>query len=165
MRALTIVGAILALLVAGCEDGGGDTGDPQPQPAATGEVAEAEQAPEQEATDEEEAPITELEVTEVATLIESGDCVPVDANNPTTRERYGTIPGATLLTSSGRYDPSAELPEDHATKLVFYCGNVDCRASDGAADRARQAGYTDVNVMRAGIAGWVEAGKDTAPAS
>ncbi len=87
----------------------------------------------------------------------------VDANRDAVREEYGTLPGATLLTSSGRYDPSAELPDDLATKLVFYCSNMDCRASDGAAGRAREAGYTDVNVMRAGIAGWVEAGEDTTP--
>jgi rhodanese-related sulfurtransferase len=163
MRALTTLGAILALLV-GCDDGGGETGDPQPQPAATEEVAAAEETSE-EATEEEEAPIPELEVTEVATLLENGGCVAVDANNPRTRERFGTIPGATLLTSSGRYDPAAELPDDQATTLIFYCSNDDCRASDGAAGRARQAGYTDVNVMRAGIAGWVDAGKDTTPAS
>jgi rhodanese-related sulfurtransferase len=161
MRALSIIAATL-LFALGCEDGGGDTGDPQPQPANVVEAA-GDQASEVEAA--EPAPIPELEVTEVATLLESGDCVAVDANNATTRERFGTIPGATLLTSSGRYDPGAELPDDRATKLVFFCGNTDCRASDGAAGRARQAGYSDVNVMRAGIAGWAEAGQDTAPAS
>ncbi len=161
MRALTTLTAILAL-VCGCEDGGGDTGDPQPQPAATEQVAETTQA---ETAAEQEAPIPELPVAEVASLLESGDGVAVDANNATTRERFGTIPGATLLTSSGRYDPSAELPADHATKLIFYCGNDNCRASDGAAGRAREAGYTDVNVMRAGIAGWVDAGKETARAA
>jgi len=162
MRALTILAAILVLPL-GCDDEGGEeTGDPQPQPAAAETVAEA---PAAEVVDEEGVVIAELEVTEVATLLESGDCVVVDANRDTVRDEYGVVPGATLLTSSGRYDPAAELPDDHSTKLVFYCSNMDCRASDGAAGRAAEAGYTDVNVMRAGIAGWTEAGKDTAPAS
>ncbi len=167
IRALIIISA-MCLSTVGCDDGTGPegTGDPQPQPAATevaaGEAAQAEEAP---AEEEVEAPIPELEVTAVAALLEAGDCVAVDANSATTRERFGSIPGATLLTSSGRYDPAAELPGDTAAKLVFYCSNDDCRASDGAAGRARTAGYTDVNVMRAGIAGWSDAGRDTAPAS
>ncbi len=105
------------------------------------------------------APIPELSVAQVASMMESGEAVVVDANGEETRRENGVIPGARLLTSSGSYDPAAELPADKATNLVFYCGNTNCRASDGAAERARQAGYSHVNVMRAGIAGWVEAGR------
>ena len=75
------------------------------------------------------------------------------------------IPGAILLSSSGSYDPAAELPANTATNLIFYCGNDDCRASDGAAKRARDAGYSNVHLMRAGIAGWKAAGKRTEAAS
>ena len=89
----------------------------------------------------------------------------MDANGTQTRAANGVVPGARLLTSSGRYDPDTELPEDHAAALVFYCANNDCRASDGAAERARQAGFEDVNIMREGIAGWVEAGQQTEPPS
>ena len=159
IRALTILAAFLALPL-GCDDDGTETGDPQPQPAATPELAETATVDE-----EEEAPIPELEVAQVATLLAAGDCIVVDANGASTRGRYGAIPGATILTSSGRYDPAEELPEDHAAKLVFYCANEDCSASDGAAGRARTAGFSDVNVMRAGIAGWTEAGKETTPVS
>lgn len=105
------------------------------------------------------APIPELGVADVARMLEAGDAVAVDANGESTRRERGVIPGARLLSSSGSYDPAAELPADTATTLVFYCGNTDCRASDGAAARARDAGYSNVNVMRAGIAGWVEAGQ------
>lgn len=175
IRAIIIIGA-MCLLPLGCDDGTGpgETGDPQPQPAAT-EGAAADPAPENaptpstaeaaEAAEAAPAVIPELEVQAVATLLEAGDCVAIDANNARTRASYGSIPGATLLTSSGRYDPATELPDDTSAKLVFYCSNDDCRASDGAAGRAQAAGYSDVNVMRAGIAGWAEAGRDTAPAS
>lgn len=107
---------------------------------------------------EESAPIPEVSVERASAMFEAGEAVAVDANGASTRAEHGVVPGARLLTSSGSYDPAAELPADHATALVFYCGNTDCRASDGAAERAREAGYTNVNVMRAGIAGWVEAG-------
>lgn len=50
-----------------------------------------------------------------------------------------------MLPNSHDYALS-ELPQSRATKLVFYCGGEKCRASDSAAVRALQAGYTDVNV-------------------
>jgi len=106
-------------------------------------------------------PIPELTVARVASLLEAGEAVAVDANGDETRSERGVVPNARLLTSSSTYDPEAELPSDHATTLVFYCANTRCSASDGAAERARQAGYENVNVMRDGIAGWIEAGHET----
>ena len=97
-------------------------------------------------------------------MISTGDATPVDANNAQTRQREGTVPGATLLSSSSEYDTS-ELPSDRAANLVFYCANTRCTASDGAASRAREAGYANVHVMREGITGWKEAGNPTEPAS
>ena len=44
-----------------------------------------------------------------------------DANHPSTRERFGVIAGAHLLTSSGNYDVAKELPADKNARLVFYC--------------------------------------------
>jgi rhodanese-related sulfurtransferase len=108
--------------------------------------------------EEEAAAIPEVSVAQVTEMLEDG-AVPVDANGEDTRNERGTLPGARLLTSSGRYDPAAELPSDKATQLVFYCGGEQCHASDTAAERARDAGYENVSVMRAGIAGWVEAGR------
>lgn len=108
---------------------------------------------------QEVAPIREVSVSDVASMLDSGEAVAVDANNSTTRQERGVLPGARLLTSSGSYDPAAELPSDKSTALVFYCANTQCRASDGAAERARDAGYSNVSVMRGGIAGWIEAGR------
>src|SRR5262249_6567296 len=44
-----------------------------------------------------------------------------DANHPSTRERFGIIPGAHLLSSSSNYDVAKELPADKNARLVFYC--------------------------------------------
>src|SRR5579863_6855985 len=41
-----------------------------------------------------------------------------DANHPSTRENFGIIPGAHLLSSSSNYDVAKELPADKNTKLV-----------------------------------------------
>jgi len=83
---------------------------------------------------------------------------PVDANGEATRKKMGVIPGAVLLTDSEAFALS-ELPADKAKPLVFYCANTHCSASDEAAGRALTAGYKNVKVLTAGIAGWVEAGK------
>ena len=47
-----------------------------------------------------------------------------DANHPSTRERFGVIAGAHLLTSYDNYDVAKELPADKNTKLVFYCADT-----------------------------------------
>ena len=44
-----------------------------------------------------------------------------DANHPSTRERFGVIVGAHLLSSYDNYDVATELPADKNTRLVFYC--------------------------------------------
>jgi hypothetical protein len=47
-----------------------------------------------------------------------------DANHSATRERFGIIPSAHLLSSSDKYDVTKELPADKNTKLVFYCADT-----------------------------------------
>jgi rhodanese-related sulfurtransferase len=105
-----------------------------------------------------ESKIPLMSVADVDAAIAKGDCVAVDANGEKTRKKMGVVPGAVLLTDSEAFALS-ELPTDKAKQLVFYCGSVKCSASDEAANRAITAGYTNVKVMREGIAGWVEAGK------
>ena len=93
--------------------------------------------------------------------------VVVDANGASTRQKYGVIPGAILLSDYSKFEPSEELPSDKATDLVFYCSSKMCSAAPKAAERAAGAGYTSVSVLPDGIKGWVEAGKpvDAAPSS
>ena len=47
-----------------------------------------------------------------------------DANHPSTREKFGVITGAHLLSSYDNYDVAKELPADKNTKLVFYCADT-----------------------------------------
>ena len=107
-----------------------------------------------------DATVKELSVSDVANLVQAKGATIVDANNAETRQDLGVVPGALLLTSSHDYALS-ELPAEKSTKLVFYCGGTMCRASDSAAKRAAGAGYADVSVMRAGIRGWKDSGKQT----
>lgn len=76
-----------------------------------------------------------------------------DANYDEIRAKEGTLPGAIKLKSYDQY-PLTELPSDKTTTLVFYCYNKQCPASEIAAQRASDAGYQQVNVMKAGIKGW-----------
>jgi rhodanese-related sulfurtransferase len=100
-------------------------------------------------------------VEQVASWTKAKAATPVDANGSETRTKQGVIPGAVLLTSSSQYDVK-ELPANKDTKLVFYCANQKCSASEAAAKRAIDNGYTDVAVLPVGIAGWKQAGQPTA---
>jgi rhodanese-related sulfurtransferase len=104
--------------------------------------------------------VKEVGVSEVATYVRDKSATILDANGESTRKEYGVVPGAVLLTSSKGYSTDV-LPSSKSSKLVFYCGGVMCRASDSAAARATEAGYTDVSVMREGIKGWKTAGQPT----
>lgn len=83
-----------------------------------------------------------------------------DANNAETRSKYGSIPGAQLLSSSKDY-ALTELPADKNAALVFYCADTKCMASHKAAERAVTAQYTNVAVFSDGIIGWKKAGHPT----
>jgi len=100
-------------------------------------------------------------VGDLAALRTTGKVVVLDANGPETRSRYGVIPGAVLLTHYDDYDVGRELPTDRGRTLVFYCANERCMASHKAAQRAIDAGFTDVSVLPAGIMGWKNAGQPT----
>ncbi|MEP7049293.1 MAG: rhodanese-like domain-containing protein [Pseudomonadota bacterium] len=122
-----------------------------------------EQAGSAPASTQAAKPVPEVTVTDVASLVKNKAASVFDANDNDTRKQYGVVPGAVLLTGNKDY-PLSTLPASKTEKLVFYCGGTQCRASDAAAARAASAGYTDVNVMRAGIRGWKDAGQATSPA-
>jgi len=100
--------------------------------------------------------LSEVTVDQLDQLLASHKATAVDANGDSTRKRMGVVPGAILLSDS---DSTKGLPADKASALVFYCGNTACMASHNAAEKAMTAGYTNVKIMPAGIAGWVQAGK------
>jgi len=76
----------------------------------------------------EEQNLNTLKVIHVADLkallAKRGNKVHVyDANVDMTRQRFGIIPGATLLASDENY-PLSVLPSNKHAILVFYCTNV-----------------------------------------
>jgi rhodanese-related sulfurtransferase len=118
-------------------------------------------SPDQGASAAQAPALATLSIDELEARLARGECRAVDANGDATRKRLGVIPGAVLLSDYETFSPS-ELPADRAKGLVFYCANEHCGASELAAERAITAGYTDVKVLPAGIAGWAKAGKQTA---
>jgi len=106
--------------------------------------------------------IQSLTVKQLADAKQAGKATVYDANTADTRQQMGIIPGAKLLTSAVKYEPSKELPSDKSGQVVFYCYNEACGASHMAAKRASEAGYTNVAVLPAGIKGWKDAGQPTA---
>ncbi|HEV2606375.1 MAG TPA: rhodanese-like domain-containing protein [Xanthomonadaceae bacterium] len=65
------------------------------------------------------------------------------------------VPGA-LHFDPANYSDS-DLPSNKEASLVFYCSNPMCRKAPNAARRAKKLGYDNVQVMSAGITGWVAA--------
>ena len=110
------------------------------------------------AADRAPARIATVSVEDVDRMLAARECQAVDANGAETRKKLGVIPGAVLLTDADSLD---QLPSDRTRHLEFYCTNSACGASHYAAEKALAAGYTHVEVMPDGIAGWVKAGKKT----
>ncbi len=106
------------------------------------------------------APIARTTVKQLAVWRAEKAATPVDANAKEFRLTQGAIPGAILLTSSSGFE-LRELPLKKDTRLVFYCANEKCSASEAAAQRAVEAGYTNVSVMPEGLFGWKKAGQST----
>lgn len=104
------------------------------------------------------AELTKVSVDQLVALQKDKKATVVDANDKGTRSKYGVIPGAVLLTSSASFE-AKELPSDKGSKLVFYCANDLCTASDAAAKRAIENGYSDVAVLSVGVQGWKKAGQ------
>ena len=97
-------------------------------------------------------PASVLSLSAVRALMEVKETVYIyDAND---RESYlkGHIPGARWV----QYNAvtAAELPPAKDAKLIFYCYNPQCGASDQAATHAISLGFCNVWRMPEGIQGW-----------
>lgn len=95
---------------------------------------------------------------ELQLLLQGGRALAIDVNSQH-GGRHARVPGALALDFADF--TSGELPEDRDRTLVFYCSNPFCRKAPSAAKRAAKMGWTDVRVMSAGIAGWMNAGLPT----
>ena len=82
---------------------------------------------------------------------------PVTAIDVNSRQSWtaARVPGARNLDPLGYND--SDLPSDKNAALVFYCSNFLCRKAPNAALRAKRMGYGNVQVMSAGISGWLDA--------
>ncbi len=107
---------------------------------------------------------TPLPVSEVSRRAEAGKATLCDVNGPRARAHFGVIPGALELSHPSHFDLD-ELPKRRDEPLIFYCGSRSCGASLRAGTRALLEGYSEVYVLRSGIAGWLEAGEPTRDAA
>lgn len=82
----------------------------------------------------------------------------VDVNSPQSW-RAARVPGALNLDPAAYRD--TDLPADRDAFVVFYCSNPMCRKAPNAARRAKGMGYVNVQVMSAGIRGWLDGGLPT----
>src|SRR5215218_3220434 len=85
-------------------------------------------------------------------LMQEKQATAIDVNSPQSWS-HARVPGALNLDPAG-YDEKS-LPADKDSLLVFYCSNPLCRKAPNAARRAKQMGYLNVQVMSAGISGWL----------
>ncbi|MDG2303351.1 MAG: rhodanese-like domain-containing protein [Candidatus Binatia bacterium] len=103
--------------------------------------------------------IADVTPDQLESMMNAGNAIAIDANGATTRTKHGTVPDAVLLSDYKRYQPTAELPSEKDTQLVFYCANTHCGAAPAAAQKAQAAGFENVAVMSEGIMGWAKSGK------
>lgn len=66
----------------------------------------------------------------------------------------GHIPGAINIPDSAFEKSADKLPADKATKLIFYCGGLDCMLSHDSAKKAKALGYGDIAVYAEGMPDW-----------
>lgn len=91
-------------------------------------------------------------------LMQSESVTVVDVN-PRSSWAEARVPGALNLDPEG-FDVG-DLPPNRDATLVFYCSNLLCRKAPRAARRAAAMGFENVQVMSAGIRGWLAANLPT----
>lgn len=66
----------------------------------------------------------------------------------------GHIPGAINIPDTAFEKATDKLPADKATRLIFYCGGLDCMLSHNSAHKAKALGYTAIEVYAEGMPDW-----------
>ncbi|MEO8504368.1 MAG: rhodanese-like domain-containing protein [Acidobacteriota bacterium] len=102
-----------------------------------------------------------LKTVDPATLRQrmQGERIAIFDVNSLASWRSAHVPGARHLDPESFSETDLPTERDHA--LVFYCSNPFCRKAPGSAKRAQKMGYSAVQVLSAGISGWVAAGLPT----
>lgn len=76
--------------------------------------------------------------------------------------QQGIIDGAVHLSVGDTTgEKLATVAADKSQKIVFYCGNVNCKASTIAGKKAIEAGYTNVHKYPGGFDEWKAKGLPT----
>jgi rhodanese-related sulfurtransferase len=102
-------------------------------------------------------PFPLVSVADVEALLQRGaDVVVIDARDPVSYAR-GHLPGAVSIPFGNWLEEGKPLPPQDRD-LIVYCNNLDCPISRLWSEQAVQRGYTRVRHMKAGLAGWQEAG-------
>ena len=105
------------------------------------------------------AEFPDITIPDLKAAMASQKLVLLDANGSESWQS-GHIPGA--IDFSAQEDNLAKvLPRDKDTLIVAYCGNPQCQAYLRAAEAAKKLGYKNIKHLRAGIAGWKQAGEKT----
>ncbi len=93
----------------------------------------------------------------VAKSPQDGGYLLVDAR-PAIKYDEEHLPWAISLPWPDIKERQGELPKDKGTRVVFYCGGVQCDLSHKAAEWAMAKGYTRVGVFHEGVPAWKKAG-------
>jgi rhodanese-related sulfurtransferase len=88
----------------------------------------------------------------------------VDAR-PARKFKKGAVPNSINIPFRDFDKHLAQLPEDKATALIFYCGGFKCSLSVKSATKATELGYTNVRLYQAGYPAWKKAYGDVPAAS
>ena len=103
----------------------------------------------------------DISLTDVKAAADAKTAVIIDANGPDSY-KAGHVPGA-LSFAAIKNDLAANLPADKNALIIAHCGNPQCGAYLQAAKAAKKLGYTNIQHMTAGIAGWNDAKLPTEP--
>ena len=103
----------------------------------------------------------DISLTDVKAAADAKTAVIIDANGPDSY-KAGHVPGA-LSFAAIKNDLAANLPADKNALIIACCGNPQCGAYLQAAKAAKKLGYTNIQHMTAGIAGWNDAKLPTEP--
>lgn len=119
----------------------------------------------QQALAKEEAPdnipgTQKVSATDIIDLVETEpNLVIIDSRKPADREAAGWIPGAMALPNfETTPETLAELLASKDSPVLFYCNGPKCGRSGDAAQKAIDAGYTNIYWFPGGWEDWSNAG-------
>lgn len=104
------------------------------------------------------ATVQSIERDELKKQIDKGDVIVVDALKSEEYDKFH-LPGAINVPVGDNFDTRIELAvPDKDAKVVVYCYNTDCDASEKATSRMAELGYTNVYDYEEGKMDWKHAG-------